>query len=188
MEKILFAAHCVLNTASKVVMDDSKEMRKEAASRKKLLKMAIERDIQFIQLPCPEFTVYGAKRWGHVSDQFDNPFFRKHCKKLLELPLSEMEEYLANPHRFRILGLVGIEGSPTCGVNLTCTGPWGGSKSTGPEWAEMVDQCKMVTKSGVLIQVLKEELAERGIDIPIYGLDEKGLEEIENHIKKIETV
>lgn len=182
MEKILFVAHCILNTGSKVVMDENEDMRKETALRKELLKMAIEKDIQFIQIPCPEFTVYGSKRWGHVSDQFDNAFFRKHCKNLLELPLMEMEEYLANPDRFRVLGFVGIEGSPTCGVNLTCTGPWGSSKSTGQEWAEIVDQCKMVSKSGVLIQVLKEELKERGIDIPIYGLAEKDLIEIENNI------
>ena len=182
MEKILFVAHCILNTGSKVVMDDSEDMRKETALRKKLLKMAIEKDIQFIQLPCPEFTVYGAKRWGHVSDQFDNAFFRKHCRNLLELPFMELEEYLVHPDRFSVLGFVGIEGSPTCGVNLTCTGPWGGSKSTGQEWAAIVDQCKMVSRPGVLIQVLKEELNKRGIDIPIYGLNEKDLKEIENNI------
>lgn len=182
MEKVLFVAHCVLNTASKVVMDENEDMQKEAALRKRLLKMAVEKDIQFIQLPCPEFTLYGSKRWGHVSDQFDNGFFRKHCKSLLELPLMEMEEYLANPDRFGVLGFVGIEGSPSCGVNLTCTGPWGSSKSTGQEWAEIVDQCRMVNKPGVLIQVLIEELNKRGIDIPIYGLNGRDLEEIENNI------
>ncbi len=181
MEKILFVAHCILNTASKVVMDENEDMQKETALRKKLLKMAIEKEIQFIQISCPEFTIYGSKRWGHVSDQFDNAFFRKHCKNSLELPLMEMEEYFANPDRFRVLGFVGIEGSPTCGVNITCTGPWGGSKSTGQEWAEIVDQCKIVSGSGVLIKVLKEELNKRGIDIPIYGLNERDLKEIENN-------
>ncbi|MDC7236601.1 MAG: hypothetical protein PQJ45_02375, partial [Sphaerochaetaceae bacterium] len=84
MKKIVFVSHCILNVASKVVMYNKEEMDKEDALRKEFLNKAINNDVQIIQLPCPEFTLYGAKRWGHVSNQFNNVFFKNHCRKILE--------------------------------------------------------------------------------------------------------
>ena len=79
MKKIIFVSHCILNTASKVVLYNEKEIAEEENLRLKFVSKALEKGIQLVQLPCPEFTLYGSKRWGHVSDQFDNPFFRNHC-------------------------------------------------------------------------------------------------------------
>lgn len=50
-------------------------MDAEENLRKKFMHKAIDQEVQIIQLPCPEFTLYGPKRWGHVSNQFDNTFF-----------------------------------------------------------------------------------------------------------------
>lgn len=117
MQKIVFVSHCILNTASKVVLYNQEEMDAEEALRKKFMHLAIDRDIQLIQLPCPEFTLYGANRWGHVSNQFDNVFFRRHCRNILSPILDQLKEYLAHGERFEILGIVGIDGSPSCGVD-----------------------------------------------------------------------
>jgi predicted secreted protein len=96
MKKIVFAAHCILNTASKVVLFNKEEIDAEEALRKQFMRQVIDNDIQIIQLPCPEFTLYGAKRWGHVSNQFDNVFFRSHCRRILSPILDQLKEYLAN--------------------------------------------------------------------------------------------
>lgn len=178
MLKILFVAHCILNTASKVVMEESEDSQKEASLRKELLEKAIEKDIQLIQLPCPEFLLYGAKRWGHVSDQFDNVFFRDYCRKQLQGVIMETQEYLANPDRFEVLGFMGIEGSPSCGVNLTCKGSWGSSPASGAKWAKIVETCEMVQTSGIFINVLKEMLEEHNMKLPILGMNEIDLKKI----------
>lgn len=73
-EKIIFVSHCILNTASKVVLYNQEEIDAEEALRKKFMYKIIDKEIMVVQLPCPEFTLYGARRWGHVSNQFDNPF------------------------------------------------------------------------------------------------------------------
>lgn len=75
MKKIIFVSHCILNTASKVVLYNQTDMDAEENLRKKFMHKAIDQEVQIIQLPCPEFTLYGPKRWGHVSNQFDNTFF-----------------------------------------------------------------------------------------------------------------
>ena len=163
MKKIVFVSHCILNIASKVVMYNQEEMDAEESLRKKFMHLAIDNDIQLIQLPCPEYTMYGAKRWGHVSDQFDNIFFRKHCRKILEPIIDQLKEYLANEDRFEVLGFIGVDGSPSCGVDYTCRGDWYGSFESRPDLAETLATARFAQGSGVLMSVLKEMLEEEGL-------------------------
>lgn len=172
MKKIIFVSHCILNTASKVVLYDQAEIDAEDSLRKKFLSLAIEHDIQLIQLPCPEYTLYGAGRWGHVSDQFNNVFFRRHCRSILSPILDQLKEYLAHENRFEVLGIIGVDGSPSCGVDYTCTGNWYGSFGGRENLAETLQSCRLSEKSGIFIEVLKEMLAEEKLDtqISISGL------------------
>lgn len=163
MKKIVFVSHCILNIASKVVMYNQEEMDAEETLRKKFIHLAIDNDIQLIQLPCPEYTMYGAKRWGHVSDQFDNIFFRKHCRKVLEPIIDQLKEYLANEDRFEVLGFIGVDGSPSCGVDYTCRGEWYGSFESRSNLSETLATARFTPGSGVLMSVLKEMLNEEGV-------------------------
>ena len=163
MKKIIFVAHCILNTASKVVLYNEEEIIAEELLRKKFLKLAIEQDIQLIQLPCPEFTLYGSKRWGHVSDQFNNVFFRNHCKTILTPILQQLEEYLATEDFFEVIGMVGVDGSPSCGVDYTCRGNWYGSFEGRENLEETLADCRLEKGSGVFISVLKEMLEAQGL-------------------------
>lgn len=170
MKKILFVSHCILNTASKVVLYNQEEMDAEESLRKKFLNEAINNDIHLIQLPCPEFTLYGAKRWGHVSDQFDNVFFRKHCRKILEPIIDQMKEYLDNDRMFEVLGVVGIDGSPSCGVDYTCTGDWYGSFEGRTNLEETLDTGALKKGPGVLMDELMKKLKEEKIKIKVTSL------------------
>ncbi len=172
MQKILFVAHCVLNTASKVVMFADEEMASEEALRRRFLQEAIDSGVQLIQLPCPEFTLYGAKRWGHVSNQFDNPFFRKHCRELLLPVMDELKEYLAHGERFEILGVLGIDGSPSCGVDYTCYGDWFGDFGGRKDLNCVLSSCRIGKGSGVFMSVLSELLSEYGMQdsVKLHGL------------------
>ncbi|MGD1818515.1 MAG: CD3072 family TudS-related putative desulfidase [Pleomorphochaeta sp.] len=163
MKKIIFVSHCILNIASKVVMYNKEDMDKEESLRKLFLDKAIKNDIQIIQLPCPEFTMYGAKRWGHVSNQFDNIFFRNYCKKILEPIINQLIEYLNNPEMFKVLGIIGIDGSPSCGVDYTCYGNWYGSFEEREDLDETLNSCKMDKGKGVLFDVLTKMLEDENL-------------------------
>lgn len=164
MKKIVFVSHCILNTASKVVLYNQQEIDAEEALRKEFLQQAIANDIMLIQLPCPEFTLYGAKRWGHVSDQFDNIFFRKHCRKILLPILEQLEEYLANDEMFEVLGFVGVDGSPSCGVDYTCKGNWYGSFGGRTDLSETLADCHLVKAPGIFMDELQKMLSERHLE------------------------
>ena len=163
MKKIIFVSHCILNTAAKVVLYNEKDIAAEEDLRLEFLNKALNSGIQIIQLPCPEFTLYGSKRWGHVSDQFDNPFFRKHCKKILEPILDQLKEYLNNEDRFEVLGIVGIDGSPSCGVDYTCYGPCLGAFDGRTDLNETLSSITLDKGKGILMDVLSEMLEEEGL-------------------------
>lgn len=158
LKKVVFVSHCVLNTASKVTELVSNGVTDEEIYRKKFLLKAIEEDIHLIQLPCPEFNLYGAKRWGHAREQFDNPFYRESCKKMLEPIILQVREYVANNDKFEVLGIVGIDGSPSCGINLTYCGDWEGELSSNPNLKGMIDAIYPRNEKGVFMEVLKELL------------------------------
>ncbi|WRS28851.1 hypothetical protein U6B65_06920 [Oscillospiraceae bacterium MB08-C2-2] len=171
MKKIIFVSHCILNTASKVELYNQEEIESEEALRLLFVKKALDKGIQFVQLPCPEFLMYGAIRWGHVSDQFDNPFFRQRVCESLQSFLYQLQEYLAHPDKFCVLGIVGIDGSPSCGVKYTCTGKgWGGDFSGRCDLDQVLSSVRLVNHPGVFIEELQKMLGQNNIDIPIVGL------------------
>ena len=163
MKKIVFVSHCILNTASKVVLYNKEEIDAEEKLRLQFMQKALDQGIQIIQLPCPEFTLYGAKRWGHVSDQFDNPFFRKHCREILEPVIDQLQEYLNNEDRFEVLGIVGIDGSPSCGVDYTCYGRCLGAFDGREDLEETLQSVRLGQGKGVFMDILSEMLKENGL-------------------------
>ena len=169
MQDIIFVSHCVLNIASKVVMYNEAEMAAEEDLRRRFVSKAVSQGVQLIQLPCPEFIMYGSRRWGHVSEQFDTPYFRNQCRKLLEDYLLQIREYLSND-RFRILGIVGIDGSPSCGVDYTCYGNWGGNLSDRDDLNACIATSRLGTGRGILMDEFAKLLKEQGLDVPMVGL------------------
>lgn len=170
---IVFVCHCLINLHSKVSRDSNKKTDDEERVRKEFLHHCLEQDIQLVQLPCPEFTLYGPQRWGHVKEQFNNIFFRDHSRMILTPFIKQIIAYrdsgaISKPD---ILGIIGIEGSPSCGVNRTCSGPWGGEFSGNPDFDRTLQGIRSIEESGVFIEVLKDMLSECNIDIPIIGFD-----------------
>ena len=169
MKHILAVSHCILNTASKVAQDES-GLAEEYRQRDELLKTAIEKGVQLLQLPCPEFMLYGARRWGHVKDQFDNPFFRAQCRSMLEPIMLQLQEYASEPERFCLLGITAVEGSPSCGASRTCrAADWGG-EFDGIVCDDLAASVREASEPGVFMEVISKMLAENGLDIPLLSI------------------
>lgn len=170
MKNILAVSHCILNNASKVAQDEA-GLAEEYRQRDRLIAAMMDKGVQLIQLPCPEFMIYGAKRWGHVKDQFDNPFYRDECRRMLEPVVMQLREYSNCPERFRIIGVVSVEGSPSCGAKLTCRGDWGGELCPGNA-AGQISSARMEEEPGVFIEELAAMLEAGGLDIALMSIPE----------------
>ena len=159
-KKIVLVSHCILNQNSVV-----KPYGKKAEDFKNLLIRLIEENIGIIQLPCPEISIYGLKRWGHVKDQFETPHFKKQSRLMTEDILDNIIEYKNNG--YDILGVIGIKGSPSCGISTTCRGDWNGSISS-KDIKERLNSLKEVNEMGAFMEILEKSLSEIDLNIDFY--------------------
>lgn len=170
-QQILIVSHCFLNDGAKLKYQAPEEQTFERNQKRTFLKKLLENDVEIIQLPCPEFILYGSNRWGHAASQFDTPFFKKESKKMLEPLVLQLQEYASYPERYEILGIVGIDGSPSCGVNFTYDGDWGGEFSNHPHLENTIRNLQKTQKPGIFMSVLKEMLHEQNLTVPLYSLE-----------------
>lgn len=178
-KEIVIVSHCILNVNSKV-----EGLCEFGNISNKLIKYLMDRDYGIIQLPCPETTIYGIKRWGHVKEQFDNPYYRKHCRNIFKPILEQIEDYTNND--YKIKALMSINGSPSCGYNLTCSSPiWGGEFISKENTNEKINDLKVIDKSGIFMEEIEKMLIEKNIKINIIPIDEENEELTMKTIAKI---
>ncbi len=163
--RIVLVCHCILNSNSKV-----EGLAEYQGALTDTVKLLMEEGLGIMQLPCPEISSCGMRRWGMVKEQYDTPFYRDHCQRLFYPQLQQVEEYLLNG--YEIVGIIGIDGSPSCGVNKTCSGDWKGEISKNPDIQNMINGLQMVEGSGVFIEEIKEMLKKRDIHISFSAVDE----------------
>ena len=170
MDKIFVVSHCILNISSKVSGYNEAEQKEEAVHRRSFMEYVGKNDIQLIQLPCPEFLLYGARRWGHVREQFDHPFFRDQCRQMLKPLILQLKEYASYPERYTLLGIVAIDYSPSCGYRATCKGDWGGELSGCPNLEQKLGSLITAEEPGVFMDELIKLLREEQMELPILDL------------------
>lgn len=176
-KKMIIMSHCILNSNSKV---EGLSGYKGVISE--VINLVIDRGIGIIQLPCPEMIMYGIKRWGHVKEQFDTPFYRQNCRKMIVHIVNQIIDYRDNG--YKILGVIGIDGSPSCGVNKTCSSNWGGELSKNKQLMDTINNIEWIKESGVLIDELKKCFEENDLDIPFIAVDEMNINDNINEIRQ----
>jgi len=161
-KKIVLVAHCILNQNS--ISDGTADY---PGSINDVVKFLLQSNIGIIQMPCPEMLCLGLDRGDiHRGEQpvvventrirrsLNRPSSRRTIKTLVNQLAFQIEEYRRNG--FTVLGIVGINRSPSCGVNTTSMNN------------------KEVEGEGIFIKALREELEKRNVHIKMIGI--KGLE------------
>lgn len=158
--KVAVIAHCLLNVNTKVHgLGTYSAVHDEIPS-------LIEQGWALVQLPCPEATYLGMRRWGMTKEQYDSPGYRRHCRDILRPTIDTLEELSKDGcGPFVVLG---IDGSPTCGVTRTCVG-WTGGEPVG---AGEHDSAVEAPERGIMIEELAAELSARGLEVSWRGIDE----------------
>lgn len=153
MARVAFIAHCLLNQNAKVEGGALRE-----AVWDPVVDLLHERGYTIRQMPCPELAFGGARRFWGVREQFDTPLYRRHCRRLAKLVAAVMAQHV--DARDDVV-LIGIDSSPTMGIEFTCSSPtWGGKPDIG------VDDSSLVRGTGIFVEELEAELGERGLPLP----------------------
>jgi predicted secreted protein len=146
-QEITVAAHCLLNPLTRV---------------KGLAPLRFQPEGPTVQLPCPEALYLGLERWAVTRNQLDVPQFRRFCRSLIEHYV-DLLQMMA--HEGARLCIVGVAGSPSCGVITTSSGYTGGR----PGAAEHA----RVAGRGVFMEELLAELERRGVAFQVEEVGKK---------------
>lgn len=183
--RLLVVSHCLLNPYSSV-----KGRRTPKETARLVVGRAVAEGVGLVQLPCPEFTIEGPNRWAKSYEQYDQTFFRDHCARLVEPVVDQLREYVADGTR--VLGVIGVEGSPSCGAYAVSSGEeWGGCFDDGPDGAPWrPGKSGKVTGRGIFLAALAGALEAEGWEIPVTGVpkDSADTETLEGFARTVELM
>jgi len=95
---------------------------------KELVDVLNKHGIGIIQLPCPETLYLGLRRFWQVREQYDTLNYREFSREIIKPIVTYIREYVACS--YEITAVIGIAGSPSCGVFTTSSSPtWAGDPS-----------------------------------------------------------
>lgn len=142
--KVVLVPHCALNQNSRLA-----RCAELPAGDEELIRGLMQRGIGIIQMPCPELMVIALDR-EHVNirSALDSRPARAALRTLARELVYQIKEYGACG--VKVLGILGKDGSPACGVEQT----WRFEPGAG---------------MGVFIEELAAELQEQGQKIEIAG-------------------
>mgnify|MGYP005846226523 CR=1 FL=1 len=160
-KKVVFVAHCLLNQNARAAGAE-----RAAGAIKEVIQLLTESDVGIIQLPCPELEFdTGLNRRPKPRSSFDNKKYRQACKKLSCELLSKIEEYMKNG--YTIVGLLGIEFSPTCSVY------------------QIENGSRIIPGKGIFIEELEAEMRKKRFQVPIIGVN---LNNVYSSLEKIQAL
>ena len=157
-KRIVLVAHCVLNQNAKI-----DRCAHYPGAMREVARVLLDSDVGIVQMPCPELVCLGLDRQANrgaaatVESEDTRVALRMSegaagvaCGDMAAGLVQQAKDY--RKHGFEIVGVVGINGSPTCGVETT----WRSDREArGP---------------GVFIQKLAEGLEAEGIPIAMRGI------------------
>ena len=145
-KKIIILSHCILNQNSVV-----KPLARAKGAYTDVIKLLLDNNIGMLQLPCTELLFLGSSRPPMTKSKYDTPEYRIFCNNLLQNTMIQINEYLNN--NYKILGIIGIEQSPTCGL---------------------------INKRGILMEELLSLLRNENIELPRLEIPTDYIEEKDN--------
>lgn len=176
-KKIIVVSHCFLNANAKVT-----PLAGYPGVLREVMDKFIEQGTGILQLPCPESSYLGLDRWGMCYEQYDHPNFRQHCQQILVPSVDQMEAFLKAG--YEILGIIGVDKSPNCGVTTIPSGLTGGVIRQFDDVETQLENFKYLEGTGVFFSILKEMLVKRGLSIRFMAVDENNPSSLINQKKE----
>lgn len=145
--KVIFVSHCLLN-------QNVKSLGRERAQGaiKELVELFAESGVGIVQLPCPQLDFNGGlHRTSKQKEACDTKKYRDFCRNLSKLILQQIEKYLEKD--YNVLGILGVEFSPTCAVH------------------QLENGSRNVPGKGIFFEEFEGEMRKKNFQVPIVGVN-----------------
>ncbi|MBS7611935.1 DUF523 domain-containing protein [Candidatus Bathyarchaeota archaeon] len=162
---VVAVAHCILNQATRWFWEGDSGAWTEGFVSDFLERLKLM-GVGLYQLPCPEFGLLGNPRRPMTRDDYELlPGFIEHCRTLAENVLRDLKAFkeLSTEPKIEVLAIIGIEGSPSCGVEFTSR--------------RIAETNVRAVGMGIFMELLEGLIVSEGLNIAFYGLDGRGLTE-----------
>lgn len=157
--KVIFVAHCVINQNARC---NGSAMTPSAMPG--IAELLIANQIGIAQMPCPELGCLGLGREGMIYDQLCTHGSRRYLRALAQDIVYQARQYLG--HGFKVLGVVGINCSPSCGVDCHAYN----GEAPG---------------RGAFMEELTAALREDGLELPLIGVADEKMDQSLADLKKL---
>lgn len=108
-KNVILVSHCILNQNSVVL-----PLARAKGGYNKIIETLLKNSLGILQLPCPEILHLGLKRAPMTKEEYDTAEYRNLCVNQLESVMTQLKYYL--DAEYNIVGLIGIDQSPTCSL------------------------------------------------------------------------
>lgn len=172
-KEVVLVSHCVLNQNS--ISDTTADF---PGTFEEIVEPLLESKVGILQMPCPELLCLGLDRGdvhgGEREVVKENTRIRNELKKekesekmnkLVDQVVYQICEYVEND--FEIVGMIGVNRSPSCGVNTT-------SKDN-----------KETEGKGLFIKKINNKLKNKGIRIRTIGIKTSEPDKSVKKVKKL---
>jgi predicted secreted protein len=168
-KRVVLVAHCVLNQNARIDGCAYFPGAMDEAAR-----VIVDSGVGVLQMPCPELYCLGLDRSGRMRDGKDigireallESEGREGCLQLVDSVMVDVREY--GKHGFEIVGVVGNDGSPACGVATTHYVD--GSERPG---------------AGAFMMMLRQALVEAGFNVPFVALRDNEWDERTERVRAL---
>jgi len=143
--KLVALAHCLLNQNAR-----SPGTAERPAGVRQLIDGLLQRGVGIVQLPCPELWLLGLDRGDRdIRKEMETDRGRGLCRRLAGRVIDEIRLY--EDAGVKVLGILGKNNSPSCGVETTYY------QRRGPG-------------QGVFVEELRGALRRSGLELPVTGV------------------
>jgi predicted secreted protein len=187
-KQVIFISHCLLNENARYFGGAF-----TAGMYKPTLDQIHAKGIGIIQMPCPEIHAWGGPKkpllwlgldikdqWWYIFSKVILRVFLAHTKRIYRKMAKQVVQEIQNYMNagIKVVGIVGIDGSPTCGVNWTLDltrmdmfaqyklASLDRDAFNGQLYQELAKQT-----SGLFMAEMQKQLLKQKLDIPILAHD-----------------
>lgn len=111
-KKVVFVCHCLLNQNAR-----AKTVAKCSGVCPGFIEYCIKNNYGIVPIDCPELEFEPLIRDPANKEHYDTKEARNISRKIGEKVIRQVRVYLNND--YEVIGVIGVEGSPTCGVVRT---------------------------------------------------------------------
>ena len=155
-ERVVLVSHCILNQSARARWGGG-GARRDTGIIRDVLDLLMAEGIGVVQMDCPEFSLFGNPRRPRTKEGYDTPEFREICSQIAGRTCDRIVAFqMTGPTGIDVIAVLGMEGSPSCGVERT------------PRIID--DEGVDAPEAGLLMEALMEKMRQMGLETPILGI------------------